>query len=420
MPVAAGELGGLRSYGLAFSLFLTTSLLGIVGAGGWSDRRGPGGPVVTGVLLFAGGLLVSGTATTFAALLVGRAVSGLGGGLLVVSLYVVVAQVYPTGLHPRVFGAISAAWVLPSVLGPPISGWLATEVTWRAVFLLVIPLALLPLPALVRGMRALPPPAATPDPKIRGRLVRGAALAVGAVLVQWGFQGAGPLPAVPVVLAGAAVLLAALPGLLPPGALRLARGLPSLVVVRAMFSGSYFGAETFVPLMLVTQRGMSPALAGTTLTAGALGWSAGSWLQGRGRLPLSRTSLLSVGGLVVGISVLLLVPAPFPAVPPWVVAPAWALGGFGMGLGMASTSVLTLNLSAPGEEGRNSSGLQIGDALGSVLGIGAAGAVFSVLHDPAGSDVEVFAVIWGLLGTVGVLSALVALRVRRPEPARAG
>ena len=41
MPVAARELDGLRSYGLAFSVFLTASLLGMVVAGEMSDRRGP-------------------------------------------------------------------------------------------------------------------------------------------------------------------------------------------------------------------------------------------------------------------------------------------------------------------------------------------------------------------------------------------
>ena len=41
MPVAATELGGIREYALAFSLFLTTSLLGTVLAGSWADSRGP-------------------------------------------------------------------------------------------------------------------------------------------------------------------------------------------------------------------------------------------------------------------------------------------------------------------------------------------------------------------------------------------
>ena len=417
MPVAARELGGVRSYGLVFSLFLTTSLLGIVAAGGWSDARGPRGPMLAGLTLFAGGLVLSGTASSFGVLLAGRAVSGLGGGLLTVSIYVVVAGAYPEALRPRVFGVLSSAWVLPSVLGPPVAGWLATQVSWRAVFLVAVPLTAVPVPALLRrlrpGGRAGPGGAGDAD-LVSGRLVRGLALAVGAVAVQWGLQGAGGLPAPPVVVAGAVLVVAALPGLLPAGALRLARGLPSVVVVRGLFTAAFFGAETFVPLMLVTERDLSPALAGLTLTAGAVGWSAGSWLQSAGRLPVGRPTLLWVGGLVIGVSVLLLAVTPFGGVPPWLVAPMWSLGGLGMGLGMSSTSVLTLDLSEPGAQGRNSAGLQVSDALGGVLGIGVAGAVFAVLHDPGGSDAGTFALIWLVLGVVGLASAPVALRVRRP------
>ncbi len=488
MPVAAQALGGLREYGLAFSLFLTTSLLGIVAAGGWNDRRGPRGPLAVGLLLFAGGLLVSGTASTFETLLVGRAVSGAGGGLQVVTLYVVVASVYPQRVQPRVFGAISAAWVLPSVVGPPIAGFLATNVSWRAVFLLVPPLALMPVPVLWPRMagfarqpaggtseppagqrsaepshpRTVPsavgspaahaevsadggPDAGTPSADASGdpaatvrrqpppdalspergvirelgaarRVLHGLALALGAVLLQWGLQGAGALPGWLVTGVGAALAAVSAPALLPRGTFRLRRGLASLVVCRGMFTGTYFGAETFVPLMLVTQRGLSPTFAGLALTAGAVGWSTGSYLQGRAALPLARTGLLSVGGFVVGLAVLGLVPVPLGDVTAWLVPVVWSLGGLGMGLAMSSTSVLTLRLSAPGEEGRNSSGLQIGDALGSVLGIGTAGAIFAALHTPDGDDGGVFALIWAVLGVVGVLSGVVGLRVATERP----
>ena len=140
MPVVAQALHGLREYGLAFSVFLTTLLLGVVVAGGWCDARGPAGPVRAGLACFAVGLLVCGLAPTYTVLLVGRAVAGVGGGLVVVAMYVVVALVFDESVQPRVFGYISAAWVLPSVVGPAAAGWLAVHVTWRAVFLLVPPL----------------------------------------------------------------------------------------------------------------------------------------------------------------------------------------------------------------------------------------------------------------------------------------
>ncbi|HET9656882.1 MAG TPA: MFS transporter [Kineosporiaceae bacterium] len=416
MPVAARSLGGLRFYGLAFSLFLTTSLLGIVVGGGWCDRMGARAPLMASLVLFAGGLLLSGSAHSFGMMLVGRAISGAGGGLEIVALFVVIAMVYPEGLQPRVFAAVSAAWVLPSVIGPPVAGFLAQQVSWRAVFLAVPPLVL--VPPLTLWRRLARPDAGVVDAGavdvggLVGLTMRGLALATGAGLLQWGLQGGRPWPDLAAVGAGLVLVAVTLPRLLPAGTLRAARGMPSLVVVRALLTSTYFGTETFVPLMLIEERRLSPTMAGLTLTAGAVGWAAGSWLQGRPGLPAGRITLLAAGGFVVALSALLLVPVALAGVPVWMVPPVWALGGLGMGLGMSSTSVLTLRLSEPGEEGRNSSGLQIGDALGSVIGIGVAGAVFAALHDPGGNDAAVFALIWGGLGLLGLASGAVALRVR--------
>ena len=55
MPDAARELDAVRSYGLAFSVMLTTQLLGIVLAGVWCDRSGPLPSLFAGQLLFAAG-----------------------------------------------------------------------------------------------------------------------------------------------------------------------------------------------------------------------------------------------------------------------------------------------------------------------------------------------------------------------------
>lgn len=419
MPVAARELDGVRWYGLAFSLFLTTALLGIVMGGLWCDRVGPRAPLLTALVLFTGGLLLSGAAPSFELMLIGRAVSGAGGGLEVVALYVLIAAVYPPAVQPRIFAAVSAAWVLPSLIGPPIAGFLATQVSWRAVFLVAPPLALLPPLALWRWLGP-GTPAPGPGPGrgyVVGRLLRGLGLALGTALLQLGLQGTGPGPTGLVVAVALVLVLASLPGLLPPGTLLLARGLPSLVVVRLLLTAAYYGAETFVPLMLVANRGLTPALAGLTLTVGAVGWSVGSWVQGRQSLGWSRITLLQVSGLVVGGSTVLLIPNALGGLPAWLVALEWAVGGFGMGLGMASTSVLTLRLSEPGEEGRNSASLQVGDSLGGVLGIGAAGAVFAALHSPGDTDAAAYGVIWGGLGVVGVLSGLAALRVRTARTA---
>ena len=426
MPVAADDLGGVRQYGLAFSLFLTASLFGTVVAGGWADRAGPRVPTLVGMAVFGVGLVLAGTASSFTALLAGRAVSGLGAGLQSVVAYLVIAATYPRELQPRMFSAVSAAWVLPGLVGPSIAGLLATHVSWRAVFLVVPPLLVLLVPLLwphldrveSEGAQA---GASAPDggPSSSGtavRLVRGAALAVGAALMQAGLVTLDTPLGRLLAVGGGAATVAALPGLLPAGLVRLRRGLPSLVVARMLYTATFFGAEAFLPLMLVRYRGLSPGQAGLTLTVGAVGWSVGAWLQGRPGLRPDRSHLPWIGGLLLGLAVPSVVIGVLPGVPPLLVVPVWIVAGLGMGLAASSTSVLLIRLSGLAEQGRNAAAVQIGDALGGVLGIGAAGAVFAALHDVNGDDAAVYTLIWLGLGVTGLLSAVVGARVRRGRP----
>ena len=122
MPLVSRELDGAALYALAFAGPLATGVIGMVAAGNWSDRRGPVGPLYASVAMFVLGLLIAGTAANMPALVAGRLVQGLGGGAMTVALYVVIARVYPPVLHPKIFAAFSAAWVIPSLVGPFAAG----------------------------------------------------------------------------------------------------------------------------------------------------------------------------------------------------------------------------------------------------------------------------------------------------------
>jgi MFS family permease len=100
------------------------------------------------------------------------------------------------------------------------------------------------------------------------------------------------------------------------------------------------------------------------LTAAALTWAAGSWIQGRDHAP-SRSVLLTAGTAAIGIGIGVLLSAALlvPDVPVAVGVTGWALTGLGRGLSYPTLSVLTLELSAPAHQGTNSSALQIADAL---------------------------------------------------------
>ena len=425
MPSVAKDLDAVRSYGLAFSLMLTAELLGIVLAGVWSDRQGPLPSLFAGQALLAAGSAVAGLAQSFPMLLVGRLIAGLGSGLIVVALYVVIGRAYPGSLRPKVFSWVSAAWVLPSLIGPPISGWLASTWSWRWVFLIVlVPIAVTFVVVLSQRDR-ITDGAVHPDAEVgadagadhvshRQMAVLGLAVALSAGAMQWGADQLATthlLPVAVAVLGFVGVGLIA-PRLLPPGTLRMARGLPSVMNSRFLLTGSFNGAVTFIPLMLVNERHLGLTTAGLMLTVGALGWSVGSTVQGHHALHDRRSELVITGGASLAVGILLLAAIAQFDWHYYLVGLATTLSGLGMGLAMSSTSVLSLALSAVRDHGRSASSLQLADVLGSVMGISAAGAVFAAMHHPHGSDVPVFVLMWVILAGVASLVMVGGQRIR--------
>src|SRR3954449_12739269 len=168
MPSAARQLNGLDLYAWVFSVFLIGQLFATVAAGRLCDRIGVARPMIGGILLFAVGLTVSATAVTMEQLVAGRLLQGLGGGVVGVAMYVVIAQMYDERRRPTMFSNISSAWVVPSFVGPTVAAWLTHHVSWRAVFWAVLPVlaigAALMLPPVVRAARTRPPsdPAGAP------------------------------------------------------------------------------------------------------------------------------------------------------------------------------------------------------------------------------------------------------------------
>ncbi|MFD3945789.1 MFS transporter [Streptomyces sp. NPDC058579] len=429
MPVAARELHGIPLYAFAFSAYFTTSLFAMVLSGQWSDRSGPLAPLTVGISSFAAGLVLSGTAGTMWLFILGRAVQGLGGGLVIVALYVVVSRAYREELRPAIMAAFAASWVVPSVVGPLASGTITEHLGWRWVFvgipvLVVFPLALA-LPAIRRTASGPADPAAPLPPYDRRRIRLALGISAGAGLLQFAGQELRWLSLLPAA-AGVALLVPAVLGLLPRGTYRAARGLPSVVLLRGIAAGSFIAAESFVPLMLVTQRGLSPTLAGLSLAVGGGTWALGSWVQSRPWTEPYRERLVVAGMLLVAAAIAAAPSVLVPWVPAWIVALAWAWGCLGMGLVISSTSVLLLKLSAPEEAGANSAALQISDGLSNVLLLAAGGAAFAALGGgavghaaasagSAGSHPAAFAAVFLPMAGVAVVGAWVATRLRVPE-----
>lgn len=382
MPAIAAALDGISLYALAFGGLLATSVLGMVLAGRSCDRHGPLRATVIGLVVFAAGLLLAGLASGpngMEWLVVGRIVQGLGGGMLGVTLYVGVGQLVPPALHPRLFAVTAAAWVLPALLGPAVAAWLVDQLGWRAVFLVVAAAVPLAAALLLPALRRLPPPTRPePDTSPPPGLIGWAALgAVGALLLHGASKAGSSWQMLAVLSFGLLVAGIAARRLLPRGSLVASAGLPAVIALRGLLAASFATTEVFVPLYLTRESGWSLAQAGLALSSGGVLWSVGSALQARITAPQRRRRGLQAGFLaltlgltIVGAQMLLVHSA-------WLVVVGWSLAGFGIGLSFPMLSVLTLALSAPNEQGRNSSALQLSDALCSSAALAIAGALFN-------------------------------------------
>ena len=191
----------------------------------------------------------------------------------------------------------------------------------------------------------------------------------------------------------------------------MARGLPSVMLARALFVGAFYASITYVPLFLVGQRGPTLQTAGLSLAVGAIGWAAGAWYQGHDHLHLPRYRLVEVGGAAPRGRPRGALGGRLARAAWWIVPLALVVTGVAMGLGVTTTTVLALELSPVEEHGDASSSLQLADVLGSVLGIAAATAVFAARHVP-GQDDALFGAIFLGLALVAAVAVPAGQRIR--------
>ena len=429
LPALVADLGGLELYGWAFSAFWLTNIIGITLAGADADRRGPGRAFAIGVALFAAGMAVSGMATEMWVVIAGRAVQGFGSGAIGSVVYAAIARAYPSSVTPRMIALVSSAWVVPGLIGPALAGWVTDTLDWRWVFLgIVPPVALMGL-AVFPQLARLGPAQRTAVP-MRGdrrrafdalRLALGStlvlgALTIGPVAIELGGLAVvvGRLPlALLLAAVGAALGISALRHLLPSGTLRLRRGRPSVLAAVFAITFAFFGTEAFVPLTVVDVRGESVTLGGIALSAAAVSWASGSWLQARAAAAGIRRWLVTGGAALIGAGIVVTALVLLPTVPVLVAALGWAVAGLGMGLAYSMLALMVLETAVPGEEGFSSSALQLMFTLGTAFGAGVGGAIVAVADVGTISLDSAIGILDAVMVAMAVAAIAVSVRIPR-------
>lgn len=377
LPATVAELGGLALYGWAFSAFMLTNLIGITVAGDESDRQGPARPFVAGVVCFALGLVIAGLAPTMAVLIAGRAVQGLGAGVISAVAYAAIARGYPEAMKPRMLAVMSSAWVIPGLVGPALAGLIAEYAGWRWVFL-----GLAPLPPIAASMawpalRHFKP--TTDAPRDWGRISAALRLSIGAGLLMTGLGASSLLIGALTAAVGLALGIPALRQLMPAGTLRAAAGLPAAIATNGLLNLAFFGADAFVPLALTTVRGQSVTTAGIALTAATICWTTGAWTQAHLAPHQSRRLLVMIGLVITAVGIGGVAVTLNSSVPVLFAPLAWGVAGLGVGLAFSTITLVVLETAPTGQEGAASAGLQLANVLGVALGTGIGGVIVAAL-----------------------------------------
>ena len=385
LPTVVGELDGWALFGASAGAPLITLTLATVYAGSWTDRVGPRHVLLAGLGAFVLAQLVCALAPSMSIFVVGRAASGAAEALIDTTLMVLVARVLPADLRAKVFASFSAAWILPSLLGPSLAGLVDGLLGWRWVFagpLLIVPLALVLL---------------------RDSLARAEAL-----------QRPGGQRLLGLTLVGLGLLLIALTSsrVLPAGALRLARGIPSLVTLRLLVAAGFTAVGGLIPLILVQTQGVSTAVAGISLSVTGTLWAAGSFLNSlatvqqrwadhqRLRVGFLCIAVGAAGPILIALGVFGLVPGLL----------GWALSALGMGIVSPTLSTALLGLAPVGEQGRVSASQGVALSTGVALQTGLVGTVIAL--SGASTTGTTFAALMLGGAAVAALGALAAPRAR--------
>ncbi|MFC0082547.1 MFS transporter [Aciditerrimonas ferrireducens] len=363
----------------AYALSLAAGLLT---AGSLADRFGQRRVFAVGLVVFTLGSAVCGVAQSPAMLIVSRAAQGVGGAVLFATSLSLIANAFRGRDRGIAFGVWGAITGFAAGLGPILGGVITTDLTWRGIFLVNVPIGVVTIGITVWKVGEFRAEQA-PSPDWAGFvLFTGAMVSLVYGLTEAGITSWGNGAVVASLALSAVVLLAfvlverrvAHP-MLDLSLFRIPTFDGGLVAAFAM-NASLFAMVLYLVLYLQDDLGYSALAAGTRLLLVTGVTMVVATAAGRVSSHVPVRLLIAPGLLLVGVGLLLM--AGIGADTSWThLIPGFVLAGAGSGLvnpPLASTAVGVVRPARAGmASGANSTGRQIGVA----LGVAAYGTIFT-------------------------------------------
>lgn len=388
IPSIVGELGGFHQFPWLFSAYLLGQAVTTPIYAKLSDVFGRKPILLLGIALFLLGSILCAAAWNMLALIVFRAIQGLGAGAVQPTAMTIVGDIYTVAERARVQGYLASVWAVSSVVGPLLGGVFSQLGIWRGVFLINIPLCLL---AAWMFNRHFHETVAHRERSVDalGALLLAAAMTSlvlgvlgGGQSWAWGSPQSITAFTAGVVLMGIFVIVerrAAEP--IMPLWVFSRRLLCATTIVAFGVGAMLMGLTSYVPTYLEGSLHVRPIVAGLGLAALTIGWPLTAALAGKVylRWGFKRTAAVGVALVTVGASVLAVM-AHRPSVA--VVAAACFVMGAGMGLLAVPTLIAAQSSVDWSERGVVTGNNMFARSLGSAVGVAIFGAIANSIFGP--------------------------------------
>lgn len=388
VPTIVRDLGGFAQFPWLLSVYLLAQAVSTPIYGKFADIVGRKPVMLVGVGMFLLGSVLCGAAWSMPALIVFRAVQGLGAGAILPVSMTVVGDIYTLAERARVQGYLASVWGASSVVGPLVGGVFAQFVSWRWIFFVNVPLCLVAGWMLWRDLHEeLTPTRHRIDFPGAVLLAGGTALVVLGLLeggVAWAW---GSVPSLVVFVVGAAALagFVAVERRAPEPILPLwvftRRTLVTTSVASLLVGVVVIGLTSYVPTFVQVGLGTGALVAGFSVATLTMGWPVAASQAGRVYLRYGfRASGLLGSSIAVAGTVLTLFLGGSSR--PWQVAGACLVIGVGMGFCAVPTLIAAQTTVGWSERGVVTSTNMFARTIGSAVGAAVFGAVVNSALGP--------------------------------------
>ncbi|RKP55691.1 MFS transporter [Pararobbsia silviterrae] len=290
LPRIVADLKRFDLYAWVATAYMLASVITIPIFGRLGDLYGRKPFLIAAILLFTFASVLCGSATTMLTLVLARGLQGIGGGILIGTLFATVADLFPDPqLRLRWLVFVSTAFGVSNIIGPTLGGALTQLGGWRLVFFVNLPVGMLSLLFVQRYVPHLRP--ARERGPIRldwlGACVTAATFGALQLLIEL-FPKQG-ISATTIALSCITLTLALVLFLwekrmgypIVPVDMLLDRKLAALFAMSVLGGFALFSLVFYVPLLFQGGYAMSPHDSGMLITPLLLGTSVGSMLNNR-------------------------------------------------------------------------------------------------------------------------------------------